>query len=117
RESEKSIIIRNNRDLIFDIHQFLAWILHSESEMHKTSGIIQVDDLKKRLNEYLEKEEYNTGITDIFVAVEERVCALVSRVQGTYEFEVQPLREYFCAMYLYKTAPHSPPGSEKSGTK
>ena len=54
--------------------------------MHKTSGIIQVDDLKKRLNEYLEKEEYNTGITDIFVAVEERVCALVSRVQGTYEF-------------------------------
>lgn len=117
RESEKSIVIRDNRDLIFDIHQFLAWILHSESEMHKTSGIIQVDDLKKRLNEYLEKEEYNTGITDIFVAVEERVCALVSRVQGTYEFEVQPLREYFCAMYLYKTAPHSPPGSEKAGTK
>lgn len=117
RESEKSIVIRDNRDLITDIHQFLAWILHSESEMYKTSGIIQVDDLKKRLNEYLEKEEYNTDITDIFMAVEERVCALVSRVQGTYEFEVQPLREYFCAMYLYKTAPHSPPGSEKAGTK
>lgn len=117
RESEKSTVIRDNRDLIIDIHQFLAWILHSESEMHKTSGIIQVDELKKRLIEYLEKEEYNTGITDIFTAVEERVCALVSRVQGTYEFEVQPLREYFCAMHLYKTAPHSPPGSEKAGTK
>lgn len=117
RESEKSTIIRDNRDLIFDIHQFLAWILHSESEMYKTSGIIQVDDLKSKLTEYLEKEEYSTGITEIFVAVEERVCALVSRVQGTYEFEVQPLREYFCGLYLYKTAPHSPPGFEKSGTK
>jgi hypothetical protein len=35
--------------------------------------------------------------------MKERVCALVSRVQGTFEFEVQPLREYFCAKYLYKS--------------
>ncbi len=49
--------------------------------------------------------------------MEERVCALVSRVQGTYEFEVQPLREYFCAKYLYNTSPYSPVGSEKTGTK
>ena len=117
RESEKSSIIRDNRDLIFDIHQFLAWIMHSDSEMHKTSGIIEVNDLNEKLIDYLKKEEYNTDITDIFVAVEERVCALVSRVQGTYEFEVQPLREYFCALYLYKTAPYSPVGSEKAGTK
>ena len=117
RESEKSSIIRDNRDLIFDIHQFLAWVMHSDSEMHKTSGIIEVNDLKEQLIDYLKKEEYNTNITDIFTAVEERVCALVSRVQGTYEFEVQPLREYFCALHLYKTAPHSPPGFEKAGTK
>jgi hypothetical protein len=25
------------------------------------------------------------------------------KVQGTFEFEVQPLREYFCAKYLYKS--------------
>lgn len=43
--------------------------------------------------------------------------ALVSRVEGTYEFEVQPLREYFAARYLYETAPYSPPGREKRGTK
>jgi hypothetical protein len=47
----------------------------------------------------------------------ERVVALVSRVQGTYEFEVQPLREYFAARFLYETAPYSPPGTEKHGTK
>ena len=49
--------------------------------------------------------------------MKERVCALVSRVQGTYEFEVQPLREYFCAKYLYETARYSPTGNEKKGTK
>jgi hypothetical protein len=41
----------------------------------------------------------------------------VSRLVGAYEFEVQPLREYFAAKYLYDTAPHSPPGDEKRGTK
>ncbi len=47
----------------------------------------------------------------------ERVVALVSRVQGTYEFEVQPLREYFAACHLYYTAPHSSPGKERPGSK
>ncbi len=42
---------------------------------------------------------------------------IVPRIQGTYEFEVQPLREYFAARYLYDTASYSPPGKEKTGTK
>jgi hypothetical protein len=41
----------------------------------------------------------------------------VSRVEGTFEFEVQPLREYFVARFLYDTAPYSPPGGERGGTK
>jgi hypothetical protein len=118
RESEKSTIIRENRDLIIDIHQYLAWILHSEAELYKNSGSIQIDELKSKLNEYLNKEGHKTDIADkLFHVMEERVCALVSRVQGTYEFEVQPLREYFCAKYLYNTSPYSPAGLEKSGTK
>ena len=47
----------------------------------------------------------------------ERVVALVSRIQGTYEFEVQPLREYFAARHLFETAPYSPTGNERSGTR
>src|SRR5215210_1309793 len=47
----------------------------------------------------------------------ERVVFLVSRVQGTFEFEVQPLREYFAARHLYELAPYSPPGREQGGTK
>lgn len=118
RESEKSIIVRDHRDLIIDIHQYLAWVLHSEAEMYKNSGSIHIDDLKRRLKEYLQKEGHKTDIADkLFNVVKDRVCALVSRVLGTFEFEVQPLREYFCAKYLYKTSPYSPVGAEKSGTK
>lgn len=118
RESEKNQIIRENRDLIIDIHKYLAWILHSEAELYNNNGTITFKTLVDRIKNYLEKEGYETGIADkLFQAVQERVCALVSRVQGTYEFEVQPLREYFCARYLYQTAPYSPAGKEKTGTK
>lgn len=118
RESEKNITIRDHRDLIIDIHQYLAWILHSEAELLNNSGSIHIDDLKSRLKIYLTKEGHKTDIADkLFHVMEERVCALVSRVQGTYEFEVQPLREYFCAKYLYNTSPYSPLGAEKKGTK
>lgn len=118
RESEKNILIRDKRDLIIDIHQYLAWVLHSEAELYKNSGSIHITDLNALLNKYLTKEGHDTSITDqLFDVMKERVCALVSRVQGTFEFEVQPLREYFCAKYLYKSAPHSSAGSFKNGTK
>ncbi len=118
RESEKNQIIRENRDLIIDIHKYLAWILHSEAELFNNNGTITFSALIERIKDYLVKEGYKTDIADeLFQAVQERVCALVSRVQGTYEFEVQPLREYFCARYLYQTAPYSPVGKEKAGTK
>jgi len=117
RESEKNTIIRDNRELIIDIHQYLAWVLHSEAEQFQNSGRISIDELRSKLNEYLIKEGHRTDIADkLFDAVKERVCALVSRIQGTFEFEVQPLREYFCAKYLYNTAPYSPAGAERSGT-
>ncbi len=118
RESEKNHLIRDQRDLIINIHQYLAWILHSEAEMFKNSGSMHIDDLKIRLKDYLVQDGHETHIADeLFDVMKERVCALVSRVQGTFEFEVQPLREYFCAKHLYDTAPHSNAGNEKSGTK
>ncbi len=116
RESEKSSLIRDHRDLIIDIHQYLAWVLHSEAELYNKNGSIRVEDLTELLKSYLLKEGHKTDIAKLFDVVKDRVCALASRVQGTYEFEVQPLREYFCAKYLYKTSPYSPTGKEMPGT-
>jgi hypothetical protein len=118
REAEKDQVIRDKRDLIIDIHKYLAWVLHSEAELYNTNGCITLEQLIEKLKKYLEKEEHPTDIAEkLFHAMKERVCALVSRVQGTYEFEVQPFREYFCAKYLYQTAQYSIAGNEKIGTK
>jgi hypothetical protein len=53
----------------------------------------------------------------MFDGIIERVGALVSRVQETYEFEVQPLREYFAAKHLYETSPYPSYNGEVSGDK
>lgn len=117
RESEKNVTIRNHRDLIIDLHQYLAWLLHSEAELYNSNGRIEIDALKMRLKEYLESEHHDTNLVEeLFFALQERVCAIVSRTLGTFEFEVQPLREYFCAKYLYRTSPYSPAGASKSGS-
>lgn len=118
RESEKSLIVREHRDLLVDIHRYLAWYLHSASELGNRRGSISGDDLRNLLYDYLRSEERDTTIVDsLFAGMVERVVALVSRVEGTFEFEVQPLREYFAARYLYETAPNSPIGKESRGSK
>jgi hypothetical protein len=118
REAEKSAVIREYRDLIIDIHRFVAWKLHCDAETKNSRGSIRAGDLAKLVSHYLEEEGHDPSIAgELFTGMVERVVALVSRVEGTFEFEVQPLREYFAARYLYETAPYSPPGNEQRGTK
>jgi hypothetical protein len=118
REAEKSAVVRNHRDLLIDVHRYLAWLLHSEAELGHARASITQDRLQRVVSEYLYKEGHDPTLAkDLFTGMVERVVALVSRVEGTFEFEVQPLREYFAACHLYYTAPQSSPGKERPGPK
>jgi predicted NACHT family NTPase len=122
REAEKSLIVRDHRELLININRYLAWLLHSEVELgnerdqSRRNGAIAADRLTNVLKDYLENDGHDPELAQIlFTGMVERVVALVSRVQGTYEFEVQPLREYFAARFLYETAPYSPAGPKRAG--
>jgi len=118
RESEKNPIVKKHRTLLKDIHRYLAWTLHvaAETSRRRSSGRISQDDLKELVRTYLKSEDYDTSVVDdVFGATLERIFMIVSRVEGTYEFEVQPLREYFAARFLYDTAPSSP--RARAGTR
>lgn len=118
REAEKSSIVRNHRELLIDIHRYLAWLLHSQAEKGNARPSVLQERLQQLVSEYLVREGHDPNLAkELFTGMVERVVALVSRVEGTFEFEVQPLREYFAACHLYYTAPQSSPGKEKSGSK
>ena len=130
RESEKAEVVKENRDLLIRIHRYLAWVLHSEAEVSSDStsrrrpsgssisGTITESDLRALLREFLERDRSDPSLVErLFSGMVERVVAIVSRVQGVYEFDVQTLREYFAARHLYETAPYSPAGDVQRGTR
>lgn len=118
RESEKSQIVRDHRGLIVLIHRYLAWHIHSVAEDQNGTGHLPEDELRSLIKGYLEDHAHSTElVSSLFTGMVERVVVLVSRVQGTFEFEVQPLREYFAARHLYDTAPHVPATRDITGSK
>ena len=116
REAEKSDVVRDRRELLLSIHGLLAWVLQIQVEDGSGSGSMARSELREQVVAYLAREEHPPHLADTLLAgTVERVGALVSRVEGTFEFEVQPLREYFAARHLYKTSPYSPPGRPRGG--
>ena len=129
REAEKANVVKENRDLLIRIHRYLAWILQSGAEITSastsnvrpsgtsSSGTISEGNLKALVRDFLDKDGSDPTLVErLFTGMVERVVAIVSRVQGFYEFDVQTLREYFAARHLYQTAPYSPAGDVRRGT-
>lgn len=117
REAEKDATVRENRDVLIQIHQYVAWRLSLDAERPGGSGSISQSELETLVRQFLIDKEHEGDVLSLFTGAVERVGALVSRVQGMLEFEVQPLREYFTGRFLYETAPYSPAGAEKGGTR
>jgi hypothetical protein len=120
REAEKTPAVRRHRPLLVRLHEHLAWLLQSEAESTAgASGSITPERLRAVLRDYLVEHEHPQDILDdLFTGMLERVYVLVQRIEGAYEFEVQPLREYFAATHLYKTAPPRIDGADEAlGTR
>jgi hypothetical protein len=120
REAEKSLVVRKYRAVISAIVELLAWTLQAGAETSNGSGSVSESDLRLIVRGYLERAELDLAIADaVFRDGIERVWVLVQRVEGRFEFEVQPLREYFAAKHLYSTAPtlnfrHENKGGDRS---
>ncbi|MFE9450776.1 NACHT domain-containing protein [Streptomyces sp. NPDC006739] len=118
REAEKSEIVKKRQEVLIDLHRYLAWMLHSEAETGRALGKIDANRLREVITEYLIAEGRDPAwATELFTGLAQRIVFLVGAVEGLFEFEVQPLREYFAGRFLYETAPYSPVGNPWSGTK
>ena len=105
REAEKSQQVEEHRRDLEEITAFLGWLLQSEAEQSSGDGRIALRDLQRSILTYLFDADKNTELVNaLFTAVTDRVWALTSKIQGLFEFDVQPLREYFAARYLYEYA-------------
>lgn len=115
RESQKSATVKQHRTLLIMLHEFIAYTMHCDAEYANQSkdrraGSLTLIEIKGHITDFLTRlgEEDMRILDGLFTAMKERVVALVQNVQGTYEFQVQPLREYFAAKYLYNSASIKP---------
>ncbi|MEV8597575.1 hypothetical protein [Streptomyces sp. NPDC052012] len=105
REAEKTAAVDEHRTDLEEVTAYLGWHLQSRAERDGGNGQLPTRELQRAILNYLFSVDKNvTLVDDLFTAVTDRVWALTSKAQGTFEFDVQPLREYFAARYLYEFA-------------
>lgn len=97
--------VRDHQDDLREIIPFLGWHLHAHTEVDVVNTRMSVEDLKASMLHFLRTyAKSEVVVDDLFEATSDRLWTLTSKTQGTYEFEVLPLREYFAARFLYHWA-------------
>lgn len=105
REAETSELVRDNRTDLEEVTAYLGWYLHGCAEQQGASGRLKTAEIRAQIFTYLDAAKKDTRlVNDLFTSVTQRVWALSSKAQGTFEFDVQPIREFFAAKYLYRYA-------------
>jgi hypothetical protein len=115
REQAKPSLVRKYRKDLEEITAFLGWHLQATGEKEVINGRLPTQEIRRAINDYLFAVGKDTSVVDaLFDGVTQRIWALTSKISGTYEFDVSPVREYFAARYLYAYADAASPKSHKS---
>jgi len=108
-------VVRRHREELLEMIPFLGWYLQAHSEEATINAQMTVAELKAAMRHF--QSAYGNPpalVDDLFLATSDRLWALTSKVEGTYEFEVLSLREYFAARYLYRNAGEDQPAFDRA---
>lgn len=98
---DKEPLLAEQRRVVEDTHAFLGWHLQTKAEQGESSGSITRDELRRLLRKHLAGHTEELKLAEeLYSAITSRVLCLVER-DDAFEFEVQSLREYFAAQYVY----------------
>lgn len=105
REVNRKQIAREQVRQVQEVTAFLGWHMHAGVETLPTSGRMTQHDIETTLLLYMRATDgASDQIETLFKAASDRFWALTSKVDGTFEFAVQPVREYFAAQFLAEWA-------------
>ncbi|WP_432983051.1 NACHT domain-containing protein [Dactylosporangium sp. CA-233914] len=105
REVNREQIEREQVPRVEEVTSFLGWYMQSGVELEPGAGRMILDDIKTILLIYFRRTQGpEHEIAALFNAVTDRFWALTSKEDGTFEFAVQPVREYFAARFLAEWA-------------
>lgn len=101
--ADKEPLLATERPLIERVHAYLGWYIQTETEAGRCAGAITGAVLKRELRGFLADRDGGKRLADkLFDAFTTRMLCLNPREHDAYQFEVQTLREYFTADYLFE---------------
>lgn len=101
--ADKEPLLATERPLIERVHAYLGWYIQTETEAGRCAGAITGAVLKRELRRFLADRDGGKRLADkLFDAFTTRMLCLNAREHDAYQFEVQTLREYFTAVYLFE---------------
>lgn len=105
REVSRQQINRDHVPHVIEVTSFLGWHMQSGVESERGADRMTLQSIQDTLLIYFRR----TGgpadrAEELFQAVTDRFWALTSKSEETFEFAVQPVREYFAAKFLAEWA-------------
>lgn len=101
REATKAEEVRRHRKKLEAIHEFIAWTLIARADRGLPLGVGR-SELESLFRTFLRGAEKDAN--ELLKGVD-RVFLLVSSSRDEpYDFDVEPLKEYFCARHIYEAA-------------
>lgn len=105
RESTKSKTVLDNRPDLEEATSFIGWLMQALTEVDASSTRLPAQRIVREMRMYLAGvEKTHSPVQALFDAMRDRVWVLTSKQSGTYEFDVQSIREFFAARFLYEFA-------------
>lgn len=105
REAAKSRAVLENRADLEEATAFIGWFMHALAEVDATSTRLPGARIVREMTMYLASVQKATdGVQGLFETLRDRVWVLTSKHTDTYEFDVQSIREFFAARFLYEYA-------------
>ena len=104
-------IIRSEEPLLFDLHAYLAYLLHRRAASEGLSSLLPEAEFYKAVQSFLRQkdtvspdESINRRAEQLVSEARDRLVLFVEPQPGLFGFELRPLQEFFAAAYLAQTA-------------
>lgn len=104
-------VLKTEKDTIYDLHKYLAFILHRRAEIDETTALMEVSEFESKIKHYLKNKnpllidsEIDSMVNQIVMELKERLVLIESTEEGKIGFSLTTIREFFTASFLVDTA-------------
>jgi predicted NACHT family NTPase len=104
-------IIQSDESLLFNMHAYLAYVLHRRAAQQNVQSLLPEDDFRRAVRTFLRRGDshspdqvINRKTEQLVREARDRLVLVVEPEPGLFGFELRSLQEFFAAVHLFRTS-------------